>query len=131
MAEKILLVEDDRPTAQVIKDALAGGDYDITHAGSCEEGLRVFKSLKPALVVLDVGLPDGSGFDVCRKIRSDPRLGATPVVILTGKSDFQDKSSGFEAGADHYLVKPLQITELRLWVGALLKRVSFDELMQT
>lgn len=123
----ILLVEDDSQGAALIREALSEQGYVFTHAGTCAEGWRYFESLRPALVILDVNLPDGSGLELCRRIRTHPSLGATPVMVLTGKGHLDDKAKGFEAGADHYLVKPLQVEELRLWIGALLRRVQLEE----
>ncbi len=77
--------------------------------------------------MLDVGLPDGSGLDVLRRLRATPALAAVPVILLTGRETLPDKQSGFEAGADHYLVKPVQIPELLLWAKSLLRRTRTEE----
>ncbi|MBI4386325.1 MAG: response regulator transcription factor [Elusimicrobia bacterium] len=127
MPATILLVEDEEPSAALIKEALSAGEFVLTHASNCAEGWRYLETLRPQLVILDVTLPDGSGLDLCRRLREHPALAPTPVIILTGKDQLKDKESGFEAGADHYLIKPFQIQELRLWVSALLRRARLDE----
>lgn len=127
MSGRILLVEDERTVAALVREALGDAGAELTHASTVAEGWRLFEELRPALAILDVGLPDGTGFELCRRIRAHPALAATPVVMLTGRSDYEDKASGFSAGADHYLIKPIQIAELRLWVGSLLRRVEVDD----
>lgn len=127
MAETILLVEDDLDIADLIHDALSSEGYVFVHAENLERGWENFERLRPVLVILDVGLPDGSGFDLCRRIRAHAALGATPVIMLTAKGELKDKMSGFDAGADHYLVKPIRIAEFLLWVRALLRRVGFAD----
>lgn len=124
MPKTILLVEDDEQIAGMIRESLASAGHDVAHAPDMERGWERFERLRPALVILDVGLPDGSGLDLCRRIRAHAVLSATPVVVLTARGDIKDKVMGFDAGADHYLVKPIQIAELRLWVSALLRRVA-------
>lgn len=123
----ILLVEDDPADALLIRDALTPAGYQLVHCPTVAEGSKRFETLRPDLVILDVNLPDGSGLDVCRKIRSHPALAPTPVIVLTGNSELDDKAGGFAAGADHYLLKPYQIQELRLWVESLLRRVEYAE----
>jgi DNA-binding response OmpR family regulator len=127
MSETVLVVEDQSDIAVLIREALEDERFVYVHAASVSEGWRNFESLRPALVVLDVGLPDGSGLDLCRKIRGHKSLSATPVIVLTGKGELADKISGFDAGADHYLVKPVAIKELRLWAHALLRRVQLAD----
>jgi DNA-binding response OmpR family regulator len=75
---------------------------------------------------LDNYLPDISGLDICRRIRSHGSLFATPVIMLTGQAGLEEKEAGFAAGADQYLVKPVSPRELILWVQALLRRLGFD-----
>jgi len=127
MPPTLLLVEDDPAAAALIEEALRPGGHLLVHARSVAEGWTRFQALKPAVVILDVGLPDGSGTELCRRIRKHPALGTTPVIMLTGKGKLDDKTEGFAAGSDHYLVKPVQIEELLLWVGALLRRVELAD----
>lgn len=127
MAATILVVEDEATVAALIHDALASEEHVLVHATNCAEGWRFFETLRPALVILDIGLPDASGLTVAKKIRAHPTLSETPIIVLTARGQFKDKESGFEAGADHYLVKPIQIKELRLWVQALMRRIKYTD----
>lgn len=125
--QAVLLVEDDPAVSAVVRSGLGPAGYELLHAGNCADGWRIFEAARPSLAVLDVGLPDGSGVELCRRIRSHPDLAPTPVILLTAKGEIEDKVGGFEAGADHYLVKPFQVDELRFWAEALLRRIRFAE----
>ncbi len=127
MDATILLVEDDLAAAAMVREAVDVEGFVFTHAATLGEGRRYFERLRPSLVILDVRLPDGSGVDLCREIRSHGVLGATPIIMLSGESRLEDKEDGFGAGADHYLVKPIPIEELRMWVKALLRRMNLTE----
>ncbi|MFA5138677.1 MAG: response regulator transcription factor [Elusimicrobiota bacterium] len=122
---RILYVEDSEPAARFIKDALSPAGHELQHACDLREGWYYARKLEPTLLIIDVNLPDGSGIDLCRQVRGHPKLAHTPVIMLTAKGELQDKALGFESGADHYLVKPLEAKELQLWVEALLRRVDF------
>lgn len=122
----ILLVEDDPGVRKLMAAGLEGAGLRVLEAEGVEAGLALFRLRKPDLVVLDVKLPDGDGFEVCRKIRESKDKGATPVIMLTAQSGFEDKAAGFTAGADQYLVKPVDVKELVLWVQALLRRLALD-----
>lgn len=124
--KKILLVEDDAELRGIMREALLGAGYRVLEAEGIEVGLHLFRAQKPDLAVLDVNLPDGSGLDLCRGIRASKSLSATPVIMLTGQGKLEEKSAGFGAGADQYLVKPVQPGELLLWVEALLRRLKID-----
>lgn len=127
MDATILLVEDDAAAAALVRAAVDDDGCVFTHASSLEEGRRYFERLRPSLVILDVRLPDGSGLELCREIRSHSVLASTPIIMLTGESRIEDKAHGFGAGADHYLVKPIPMEELRMWVKALLRRMNFAD----
>lgn len=126
MGKKILVVEDDGRTRDLVRSALEEKGYLVVEADGAKVGLHLFGAQKPDLVILDIHLPDGSGLDVCRKIRERKDLSTTPVIMLTGRSGLEDKESGFTAGADQYLVKPVAPRELVLWVEALLRRLAYD-----
>ncbi|MFA5139804.1 MAG: response regulator transcription factor [Elusimicrobiota bacterium] len=127
MPARIIIVEDDPHALSLIRDSLSASGHACIYAGTCAEGWREIEAAKPDLVILDVGLPDGSGVELCAKIRSHPLLAPTPIIMLTALGGLDDKTSGFRAGADRYLVKPFQFAELKLWVDALLRRVKLDE----
>ncbi len=127
MGQTILLVEDDAQARGIAQTALAGSGYRVVATDGGVSAQHLFASEKPDLVLVDLMLPDGSGMDLCRKIRAHGERGRTPVIILTGQSSFETKVEGFTAGADQYLVKPIPPQELLLWVEALLRRLSFDK----
>ena len=122
----ILIVEDDENTRALLRDTLSPEGYAVEEAETVAAARQAIRALKPALLILDVGLPDGSGVDLCRELRADPALAPTPVVMLTGRGRLDQKGEGFAAGADQYLVKPVKPRELLLWVQALLRRLKLD-----
>lgn len=127
MPAVIVFVEDEPETARFIADTLSAAGHEPVHAGDCAEGWHYARKRRPALLIIDVGLPDGSGLELCRRLRADAKLARAPIILLTAKGQLADKAEGFAAGADHYLVKPLEALELRLWVGALLRRIDYED----
>ncbi|MCX5788674.1 MAG: response regulator transcription factor [Elusimicrobia bacterium] len=122
----ILLVEDDAAVRGYVRDALSAAGFAVAEADRLDVARHLVRKAKPALVVLDVQLPDGSGFELCQEIRASKVLADTPVVMLTARGELEQKEQGFSAGADQYLVKPVDPKELLLWVDALLRRVKID-----
>ena len=120
-SSKVLLVEDESSIADNVRLALEREGFALTHVKTAGEGLERAKDPAYSLVILDVGLPDGTGFDVCKRIRS---FSSVPVLFLTARSEEVDKIVGFEIGADDYLTKPFSPRELAVRVRAILKRVS-------
>lgn len=123
---KVLLVEDDGNARSAAETVLAAAGLHVIIADSVESGWHLFCRHQPHLAILDILLPDGSGVDLCRRIREHESLGGTPVIMLTGQSGIESKRSGFDAGADQYLVKPVLPEELSLWTRALLRRLAID-----
>jgi len=123
----ILIVEDEAHVRAVFESALVANGYRVLLADTLEIGWNLFGRENPDLVIIDIVLPDGSGLELCGKIRQHKTLNRTPVIILTGKHEIESKTAGFRAGADQYLVKPLPPQELVLWVEALLRRLSYEE----
>ena len=117
--QTILVVEDEAAIAETIVYALQTEGFTPVWKTTGHEALAVLAAQPVALVVLDVGLPDMSGFDVCREIQ---RRGATPVIFLTARSGEVDKIVGLELGADDYLAKPFSPRELTARVRAVLRR---------
>jgi DNA-binding response OmpR family regulator len=116
----ILIIEDDPAVAQSLVDCLAREGYRVTWTATGAEGIAVLRSHHPHLIILDIRLPDGSGLDVCRQLRT---LGLhQPVLILTVQREEIDKVLGLEMGADDYLTKPFGLRELLARVRALLRR---------
>jgi two-component system catabolic regulation response regulator CreB len=119
--QTILVVEDEQAIAETITYALQTEGFTPLWKSSGREALAVAKLQPVALVVLDVGLPDMSGFDVCRELQ---KLGAPPVIFLTARSGEVDKIVGLELGADDYLAKPFSPRELTARVRAILRRAN-------
>lgn len=106
-AGKILLIEDSAPDIAMVTDILSRHGFTIESAMTAREGYAKAAEMKPDLILLDLMLPDGSGFDLCRRIRRESGLGdKTLIVILSIKNDLADIDRAFEAGADDYVVKP-------------------------
>jgi DNA-binding response OmpR family regulator len=117
---RILLIEDDPAVARGLQDGLSREGYAVTWKTTGAEGVAAARDHKPHLVILDVRLPDGSGLDTCRQMRS---LGLRqPILMLTVQRDEIDKVLGLEMGADDYLTKPYSLRELLARVRALLRR---------
>ncbi|HEY3019547.1 MAG TPA: response regulator transcription factor [Solirubrobacteraceae bacterium] len=126
-ASTILLVEDDDATRTFLADNLTADGYDLLVADSVRDGARLLETKFPDLAVLDVGLPDGSGLDLVRRVREADRLVSrvdpfTPLLVLSGRASDVDRLRGLERGADDYVAKPFAYPELRLRVAALLRR---------
>jgi DNA-binding response OmpR family regulator len=117
---RILIVEDDPSVAQSLTQGLEREGYLVTRAGTAEQAVRLAQGDNPHLVLLDVRLPDGSGFDVCRGIREKGLR--MPIIILTVQDDEVDKVVGLEVGADDYVIKPYRLRELLARVRAQMRR---------
>jgi two-component system, OmpR family, response regulator RegX3 len=118
---RILLVEDERSISGPLAAALEREGFDATVAGTAGEALERAADVTPDLVLLDLMLPDGSGFDVCRELR---RTSDVPVVMLTARGDEADRIVGLELGADDYVVKPFSAREVIARVRAVLRRTA-------
>jgi DNA-binding response OmpR family regulator len=118
---KILVVEDERNLAKILKYNLEKEEHRVTLCGDGEAGLEAFKKEKPDLVILDVMLPKLDGFGFCRAVRADS---ATPILMLTAKKSELDRVLGLELGADDYVTKPFSVRELMARVKAILRRSS-------
>jgi DNA-binding response OmpR family regulator len=126
-ASTILLVEDDDATRTFLADNLTADGYDLVVAESVRDGARLIETKYPDLVVVDVGLPDGSGLDLLARVRAADGLASrvdpsTPVIVLSGRAAEVDRVRGFERGADDFVAKPFAYGELRLRVAAVLRR---------
>jgi len=128
-AATILVVEDDAATRTFLADNLTADGYELLVADSAAAGLRLLETKFPDLALVDLGLPDASGFELLRRVREadgvasrvDP---ATPLVLLTGRDGELDRVRGFERGADDYICKPFSYPELRGRVAAHLRRAG-------
>jgi two-component system phosphate regulon response regulator PhoB len=120
----ILIVDDERDLLSLLEFNLRQAGFETTLAASGDAALRELRRKVPDLVLLDLMLPDISGTEVCRHIKTDPRTKGVPVVMLTAKGDELDKVVGFELGADDYVTKPFSVRELVLRLRAVLRRAG-------
>ena len=120
----ILIIEDDPDVARGLQDGLARDGYTTTWRDRGAAGMDFARRHNPHLILLDVRLPDGSGFDFCRQMRADGLR--QPILMLTVQSDEVDKVLGLEMGADDYVTKPYGLRELLSRVRALLRRAYGD-----
>jgi DNA-binding response OmpR family regulator len=124
----LLLIEDDTRLATMIRQYLEQFGFVCQHVTTGEEGLNRIPLVKPALILLDLMLPDMNGLDVCQKIRSlSGSLAKTPILMLTAKGDPMDRVVGLELGADDYLAKPFEPRELLARIKAILRRAEQQE----
>ena len=119
---RILVVEDEADLRDVLAYNLTNAGHEVLLAATAAEGLHQSRDGRPDLVLLDLMLPDMSGTEVCRAIKSDPITRQTRVVIVTAKGEEADRVVGFELGADDYVVKPFSVREMLLRVQAILRR---------
>jgi DNA-binding response OmpR family regulator len=125
----ILLVEDDDATRTFLADNLSADGYELLVADCVADGLRLLERKFPDIAVIDLGLPDASGYELLRHVRRadgvssrlDPQ---TPLIVLSGRSSEIDRVRGFDRGADDYVCKPFSYPELRGRVAALLRRTN-------
>ena len=127
--EKILIVEDERAVARGLEYGLTAEGFSVLWARTGNEALALTRNEAPHLIVLDIRLPDISGFDVCRTLRSEGKR--QPILMLTARDEEVDKILGLELGADDYLVKPYSLRELVSRIRALLRRTYGDLAMPT
>ena len=119
MATRILVVEDDPGIARLLNDNLTIDGFDVRVASTGHDALRECQSFAPDLVLLDVKLPDGNGFELCQLLRQG---GQRPVIFVTARGIRADKMQGFALGADDYVTKPFDMEELVARIHAVLRR---------
>jgi two-component system phosphate regulon response regulator PhoB len=121
---KILVIEDEPDIRKNLEYNLSREGFSVSTAASISEANTLLTSTDYNLILLDLMLPDGSGLDLCKSIKSNSDTESIPIIILTAKDDEVDKVVGFELGADDYVTKPFSVRELVLRVKAVLKRGS-------
>jgi two-component system OmpR family response regulator len=115
----VLVVEDDHKLARIVRAYLEGADFRVNHAATAREALQKAEEELPLAVILDLGLPDKSGEELCQELKE---LGDMPIIMLTAKSSEEERIAGFSLGADDYMVKPASPRELVYRLRAVLKR---------
>ena len=116
---RVLVVEDDEAIADVLRRSLRAEGHEVRSAGDGAEALTAAEQFAPDLVVLDLGLPRLDGMEVCRRLRAESDV---PILILTARTETEDRVEGLDSGADDYLPKPFERSELLARIRALLRR---------
>jgi two-component system alkaline phosphatase synthesis response regulator PhoP len=124
MAQRILIVDDDSKIVRLLRASLEQAGYQVLVAYDGRTALRMLRGERPDLVVLDLMLPDGDGWDVTRVMRSDSTLANTPIIMLTARVDHHNRIIGLELGADDYVTKPFHPGELIARIRAVLRRAQ-------
>ncbi len=122
-AKRLLLVEDDRPLAELITFHFERAGYVVTRTGDGEEALILADEIHPDLILLDWMIEGISGIEVCRRLRRKPATANLPIVMLTARGEEDDRVRGLETGADDYVTKPFSPKELVARAAAVLRRV--------
>jgi DNA-binding response OmpR family regulator len=121
---RVLVVEDDRDIADLVVRYLQKSGFEVSVFSSGARALAAIAQQPPDVIVLDLMLPEVSGTEVCRTVRSNERTAATPIIMLTARADEAERVAGLEMGADDYLTKPFSPNELVARVRALLRRAE-------
>lgn len=124
MSKRILIIDDDLDTLRLVGLMLQRQGYQISAATNGQQGLEKAFNENPDLILLDIMMPDMDGYEVTRRLRRNPSTIETPVLMFTAKTQLADKVSGFEAGANDYLMKPTHPSELQARVKILLSRTG-------
>ncbi len=123
MANKsIMIVEDDESTLHMLGASVEKAGYSVLLGETGEDALAIAREKHPDLIVLDLLLPDSSGLDVCRSLRSDTETQGIPIIMVTSLGEQSDKVYGLDVGADDYMVKPVDVPELLARIRALFRR---------
>lgn len=124
---KLLIIDDEPGILETVEGKMRKEGYTTFTADSAEEGMRLFRRIKPDLVILDIMLPQRSGFEFCRALRQEH---ATPIIMLSARSEEADRVKGLELGADDYVTKPFNLSELAARVRAVLRRSSGEAIKE-
>ncbi|HEU4612490.1 MAG TPA: response regulator [Kofleriaceae bacterium] len=124
MERRVVIIEDERDVARLLEFNLQQAGYTAVTAGTGADGLAAIRTHAPDVVVLDLMLPDTSGYEVCKTIRAEAALADIGVLMLTAKGEAEDRILGLEVGADDYVVKPFVVREVVLRVTALANRLA-------
>ncbi len=117
--KRILIVDDDTALSDIIKDMLENYEYEVEQAFSVQETYEMLTDRKYDLILLDINLPDGDGYELCQELR---KVSTVPVIFASARTSVDDRVSGFEMGGDDYLPKPYSMKELLVRINALVRR---------
>src|SRR5918994_1497543 len=109
---RVLVVEDERDVAELLRYNLAKEGFDVVVAPHGSDALRAAREQQPDIILLDIMVPQLNGWEVCRRLKEDPETRAIPIIMVTGRVEEGDKVLGFEVGADDYVTKPFSPREL-------------------
>ena len=126
MSARVLVVEDELPLAEMLQYNLEAEGFNVSHAETGEDAEILVAEEEPDLIILDWMLPQVSGIELCRRLRSKPGSRAIPILMLTARGEESDRIRGLSTGADDYVVKPFSLPELVARVKAILRRVAPD-----
>lgn len=121
MSTKILIIDDDSNICEAVKLYLENETYAVQTANDGEQGVYMFKTYDPDIVLLDIMMPKKDGWQVCREIRE---MSSKPIIMLTAKGEIFDKVLGLELGADDFMTKPFDMKELSVRIKAILRRCN-------
>lgn len=124
----ILCIDDEQHILELLTYNLEATGYTVTTATTAKDGLRIAADASPALILLDLMLPDMDGMELCKQLRANPSTATTPIIMLTAKNSEVDTVLGLELGADDYMTKPFSVRELIARVKALLRRSATPEI---
>jgi two-component system phosphate regulon response regulator PhoB len=125
-SKRLLVVEDDRPIAELLKFHFTGAGFTVTSTPSGDEALILIEEIRPDLVILDWMVEGTSGIEVCRRVRRSNATATLPIIMLTARGDEDDRIRGLETGADDFVPKPFSPKELLARANALLRRSAPD-----
>ncbi len=118
---KILVVDDTEPNLRLVRALLSGAGYDVATANSGTAALETVTQESPDLILLDIMMPDLTGFEVCQRLRADPRNNGIPIIFLTALHEMEEHLRAIDTGGDEVLTKPINKLELLLRVKSLLR----------
>ncbi|MFH2102273.1 MAG: response regulator [Chloroflexota bacterium] len=124
MPGKIMVVDDDKMLSKMLSTLLSNHGFHTIHASDGIQALEQLEKSVPALILLDVMMPEMDGFEVCEKIRSNPKTVSIPIIMLTALDSAEYKERGIELGVDDYMTKPCNTTELIARINTLLNRTD-------